>query len=42
MQSIRDLVSPALAPATVARKGFSKPLIETGHLLNSVAVEVKA
>lgn len=39
--SIRDLWSPPLAPATVKRKGFDKPLIEHGIMLNSVAVEVK-
>jgi len=41
-QSIRDLWSPPLAQSTVDRKGFDKPLIETGHMLNSVGVEVKA
>jgi hypothetical protein len=41
-QSIRDLWDPPLAPSTVARKGFSKPLIETSHMLNSVGVEVKS
>jgi hypothetical protein len=35
-QAIRDTNSPALAEATVDRKGFNKPLIDTGHLLNSV------
>lgn len=40
-QSIRDLTSPALAPATVAAKGFDKPLVDTGHLLNSVDFDVK-
>jgi len=40
-QSIRDLVSPPLSPVTVARKGFAKPLIETGHLLASVDYDVK-
>jgi len=35
-QSIRDTNSPALAEATVDRKGFNKPLIDTGHMLNSV------
>lgn len=39
-QSIRDLVSPPLAPSTIARKGFDKPLIDTGHMLNSVDHEV--
>lgn len=40
-QSINDLDSPALAPSTIAAKGFSKPLIETSHMLNSVTYEVK-
>jgi hypothetical protein len=39
-QAIRDLWSPPLAPATVKRKGFDKPLISTSHMLNSVAWEV--
>lgn len=39
-QSIRDLTSPPLAPATVKRKGFAKPLVDTGHLLNSIDYEV--
>lgn len=30
-----------LAPSTVARKGFSQPLVHTGHMLNSVAWVVK-
>lgn len=38
--SIRDLVSPPLAPSTVARKGFEKPLISTSTMLNSVTVKV--
>ena len=29
-----------LLPATVRRKGFDKPLIDTGHMLNSVDFEV--
>lgn len=40
-QSIRELTSPPLAPSTVAAKGFDKPLIDTGHMLNSVGYEVK-
>lgn len=40
-KSIRDLTSPALKPATIARKGFSKPLVDTGHLLSSVDYEVE-
>ena len=39
-QSIRDLTEPPLAPSTVARKQFDKPLIDTGHMLNSVDYEV--
>lgn len=39
-QSIRTLESPALSPYTIKRKGFDKPLIETGHMLNSVDYEV--
>jgi len=40
-QSIIDLLEPALAPSTIRRKGFDKPLIDTGHMLNSVDHEVK-
>lgn len=40
-QSITDLVSPPLSPVTVKKKGFNKPLIDTGHMLNSVDYEVK-
>lgn len=29
-----------LKPATVRRKGFSTPLVDTGHMLNSVDYEV--
>lgn len=41
-QSIVDTNSPALSPRTIARKGFSKPLVDTGHMLQSVDHEVKA
>jgi hypothetical protein len=40
-QSITDLVSPPLAPSTIRRKGHSKPLISTGHMLQSVDFEVE-
>ena len=40
-QSIRDTNYPPLAPATIARKGFDKPLIDTGHMFNSISYEVK-
>ncbi len=38
-ESIRSLDSPPLAPVTVARKGFAKPLIDSGHLIASVDYE---
>lgn len=38
--SIRDLTTPPLAASTVREKGFSKPLIDTGHMLASVDFEV--
>src|SRR5260221_7472341 len=40
-QSIVDLIDPPLAPSTIARKGFSKPLIDTSVLLNSVTHQVE-
>jgi len=40
-QSIKDTNSPPLAPSTVKRKGFDKPLIEKGDMLNAVDFEVK-
>lgn len=32
--------APPLSPVTIRRKGFSKPLIDTGHMLNSIDYEV--
>lgn len=40
-QSIIDTNEPALKPATVARKGFDKPLIDTSNMINSVDSEVE-
>ena len=40
-QSIVDTNSPPLKPATVRHKGFDKPLVLTGHMLNSVSHEVE-
>lgn len=40
-QSIRDTNAPPLRPATIARKGFAKPLIHTSHMLNSVDYKVE-
>ena len=42
-KSINDFVSPALSPNTrkkSAKAGFDKPLIDTGHMLNSITSEV--
>lgn len=39
-ESIRSLDSPPLSPVTIAKKGFSKPLIDTSQMLNSVDYEV--
>ena len=39
-KSIIDTNDPPLAESTVARKGFSKPLIETQHMQNSADYEV--
>lgn len=39
-QSIIDTNEPPLAPATIARKGFDKPLIDTSHMINSISYEV--
>lgn len=39
--SIKTTNSPPLAPSTVKAKGFDTPLIDTGHMLNSVDFEVR-
>jgi hypothetical protein len=39
-ESIIDLWAPPLAESTIKRKGFEKPLIEHGDMLNAVAWEV--
>lgn len=41
-QSIVDTNEPPLAPATIAAKGFEKPLVDTSHMLNSIDAEVIA
>jgi phage gpG-like protein len=35
-----DGISPPLHPATVARKGSSRPLVDTGQLINSITWKV--
>lgn len=39
--AIRAGLEPALKPATVARKGSSTPLVDTGQLINSVTWAVR-
>ncbi len=41
-QSIVDTNEPPLKPATIRRKGSSKPLVDTGVLLGSVDFEVES
>lgn len=40
-QSIRALMEPPLSPVTIEKKGFDKPLIDTGHMLNSVDYDIR-
>ena len=40
-QSIHDTNSPPLAPATIAKKGFDKPLIDTAVMINSIDYKVE-
>lgn len=35
-------IPPPLKPGTIRQKGSSRPLVDTGRLLNSIAHEVKA
>jgi len=40
-KKIVDVRTPPNAPATIAKKGFDNPLIQTGRLRQSIAYEVK-
>ena len=40
-KTIIDFKDPPNAPSTVASKGFNKPLIDSGQMLNSVKMRVK-
>lgn len=40
-ESIRAIMAPPLRASTIKAKGFSKPLINTSHMLNSVDYEIK-
>ena len=42
MESIDAMVDPKNADSTIAKKKFSKPLIDSGKMRNSVAFEVKS
>lgn len=42
VKSIVDFTTPALSPKTIRRKGFDKPLIDTGVMQRAVDFEVKA
>lgn len=39
-QSIVDTNEPPNAPSTIRKKGHAKPLVDSGHMLNSVSYEV--
>lgn len=41
VQTINDGIKPELTPATIKRKGSSKPLIDTGQLKGSITHEVR-
>lgn len=41
-QAITDMNEPKLEESTIRRKGFEKPLVDTGHMLNSVDYEVQS
>ena len=40
-EAVTNGISPALKPATIKHKKSSKPLIDTGQLLNSITYEVQ-
>lgn len=40
IQSINEFESPKLAPYTIKKKGFAKPLIDTGQMVNSITAKV--
>ena len=39
-QNIRNMSSPPNAPATIRRKGFNDPLVETGQMQDSIIVDI--
>lgn len=41
-QSVVDTNDPPNAPSTIKSKGATKPLVDTGHMLNSIDFEVES
>lgn len=41
VQTINDGIDPELKPATIKRKGSSKPLIDTGRLKGAITHEIR-
>lgn len=41
-KAIKAVTSPPLSPITIKRKGFDKPLIDTGQMFQSVTGKVEA
>lgn len=41
LASIAGWTEPANSSYTIAQKGFNKPLVDTGHMMNSIGYEVK-
>lgn len=41
-KAIQAVTAPALSPVTIARKGHSKPLIDTGQMFQSVTGKVES
>lgn len=40
-ESINEFTTPALSPRTIEQKGFDKPLIDTGHMRDSITSKVE-
>lgn len=40
-ESIRNFSDPPLAPSTIAKKGFDKPLIDTSVMINAVDYQIE-
>ena len=40
-EAVTNGIAPSLKPATIKRKKSSKPLIDTGQLINSITYEVR-